>query len=78
MTCCNGKPESKFIVFQCADALKPSLDGTGQYYERSIWWSVAGAAIGRIAAAKGARGFEDYGPGRGRITPIDMAVPVWF
>ena len=27
------KPDAKFIVFHCADALEPSPDGSGQYYE---------------------------------------------
>ena len=27
------KPEARFIVFRCADALEASLDGSGQYYE---------------------------------------------
>lgn len=30
-----GRPEARcqFIVFHCADALEPSVDGSGQYYE---------------------------------------------
>ena len=27
------KPEARFIVFHCADALEKTLDGSGQYYE---------------------------------------------
>lgn len=27
------KPEARFIVFRCADALEANLDGSGQYYE---------------------------------------------
>ena len=27
------KPEARFIVFSCADALEKTLDGSGQYYE---------------------------------------------
>lgn len=27
------KPEARYIVFRCADALEATLDGSGQYYE---------------------------------------------
>jgi len=27
------RPEARFIIFRCADALEASLDGSGQYYE---------------------------------------------
>jgi DMSO/TMAO reductase YedYZ molybdopterin-dependent catalytic subunit len=27
------KPEARFIVFECADDLEQTLDGTGRYYE---------------------------------------------
>ena len=27
------KPEARYLVFHCADALEKTLDGTGQYYE---------------------------------------------
>ena len=27
------KPEARYIVFSCADALERTLDGSGQYYE---------------------------------------------
>jgi DMSO/TMAO reductase YedYZ molybdopterin-dependent catalytic subunit len=27
------QPRARFVVFRCADALEPTLDGSGQYYE---------------------------------------------
>ena len=27
------RPQARYIVFHCADALEQTLDGTGQYYE---------------------------------------------
>ncbi|WP_046863648.1 molybdopterin-binding protein [Microvirga massiliensis] len=27
------QPKARYVVFRCADALEPTMDGTGQYYE---------------------------------------------